>query len=659
MLVASRLSLADVYVYVSPTGNDSWNGSSAKFTSGANGPLKSLTAARDAARALRAAPPNGEATVRVELLPGQYQLTQALALSAADSGSDKGPTIYEATSPGTVLISGGVALDASRWHPAGDACGVCKSHPQILIYTLPPDVLSQSGSLVQDGPDAYFLGRKEDIPRSEVFWKGKHMELARWPHEGFINVADEDASLPGAGLYTSASIPGWVAAEHELWARGYWKNGWAVSSRKVSSVALGSGHVVLDEPIKPFGVGKKGKFYFFNVLSALNAPGEWYLDAAGGRLFFWPPAPLAANDVQWPLAEHLIVADGSHNLQIRGLSFAYSRGTAVVVKNGQNVDVSSCSIYAVEDWAAEINGSHSGVTGCELQQLGSGGVLVSGGNRNVLAPASNYVKSSNIHDYAQRNRVYHAGVELQGVGNMALGNRISDAPHLAILVSGNDQLVEGNRITRVNTEASDAGAIYIHQDWTARGNVIRGNYLYDLAGTDGREVKGVYLDDQTSGTTVEKNVFWNVQQAVFIGGGSDNTVSGNLFVGSSPGIHLDQRGMNWQKNDTQNTNGTLQKRLRMIPYDSSPQWGARYPQLLTIKSDGFGIPRRNGIYGNTFIWSKPYDIGLVTSDVLRYQRIEQGVSNSQPAWGNVPVAPQFDAMCAILHKQDINMSLCH
>ncbi len=51
-----------------------------------------------------------------------------------------------------------------------------------------------------------------------------------------------------------------------------------------------------------YGFSEKAKFYGINLLSELDAPGEFYLDrransSSFGTLFFWPPADLALNEV--------------------------------------------------------------------------------------------------------------------------------------------------------------------------------------------------------------------------------------------------------------------------------------------------------------------------------------------------------------------------
>jgi hypothetical protein len=74
--------------------------------------------------------------------------------------------------------------------------------------------------------------------------------------------------------------------------------------------------------------------------------------------------------------------------------------------------------------------------------------------------------------------------------------------------------------------------------------VIEDNLFYDIVsrrdlGANGRSpetngVRGIYLDDFVSGITIRNNIFYNVEYAIFINGGSDVTVDSNIFIRSHP-----------------------------------------------------------------------------------------------------------------------------
>ncbi|KMO09826.1 hypothetical protein QR78_31535, partial [Methylobacterium indicum] len=165
-----------------------------------------------------------------------------------------------------------------------------------------------------------------------------------------------------------------------------------------------------------------------------------------------------------------------------------------------------------------------------------------------------------------------------GVGAEVSGSFIHDSPAYAVHLRGNDHRVTGNEIARLLAGATDTGAIYSGRDWTARGSVIADNFLHDIRGEGEREVKGVYLDDMASGFTVSGNLFLRVDQPVFLGGGRDNRVVGNIFVASSPAVHVDSRGETWARDAITDPESQLRAAYAAMPVESPP-WRARYPRL--------------------------------------------------------------------------------
>jgi len=132
-----------------------------------------------------------------------------------------------------------------------------------------------------------------------------------------------------------------------------------------------------------------------------------------------------------------------------------------------------------------------------IEDIGEGGVVLSGGDRQTLTPANLYVERSTIRRFERVSRTYRPAILLNGVGNRAVGNKISDSPHTAILFTGNDHLISQNEIFDVCKETGDAGAIYTGRDWSARGTVISDNHIHDIAPNVAMGgTIGVYLEDQ-------------------------------------------------------------------------------------------------------------------------------------------------------------------
>jgi hypothetical protein len=93
--------------YVSPMGNDLWSGKISRAnTPRTDGPLASLTGARDKIRKLKETGPLTE-PVRVLVEGGSYTLTEPFTLTTQDSGTKDCPVTYEAGSRADAVFSGG------------------------------------------------------------------------------------------------------------------------------------------------------------------------------------------------------------------------------------------------------------------------------------------------------------------------------------------------------------------------------------------------------------------------------------------------------------------------------------------------------------------------------------------------------------------------
>lgn len=231
-------------------------------------------------------------------------------------------------------------------------------------------------------------------------------------------------------------------------------------------------------------------------------------------------------------------------------------------------------------------------------------------------------------------------------------NLIFNSPHQAIHLSGNNHLIEYNEIRTVCRETSDSGAIYMGLDWSMRGNVFRYNYLHDInqggGATNHNGINGLYLDDFFSGSTIFGNVFCNVDQGVLIGGGRDNTIQNNIFVGCTNfAIRADQRGLTWDAALISNTNSVLWSSLYAMPFQSNATWVSQYPSLVLLPTNNPAAALGNVIQANISFsntaWVVYYDgaqtnvtstNNLTSADPLfaNYAQRNFTLATNSPAW---------------------------
>jgi hypothetical protein len=553
--------------YVSPHGSDRNPGTKAK-------PFATLERARDAARS---AP--HESAITIWLRGGTYALSSTFVLSAADSGTATAPVVYQAVPGETARIWGGKTIG-----------GFKKWRGSILQTNLPRQGVTDFGEIASRGFS------RQHVAGLELFFAGRPMTLARWPNRGWAHLGAATPEKATDHFAFDGDRPARWMKSPDVWVQGYWTYDWADSYEHVASIDVATRTLRTDPPAPPYGYTAGQRWRVVNVLEELDEPGEWYLDRSAGILYFWPPAPIhSAEAAVSLLAKPLVAIHGASYIEFHDLQFGVARGDGIVISGGTHDVIARCRIANLGNRGVVIEGgAQDGVEDSEIRDTGDGAILLEGGDRKTLTPGGHFAVHNHLHDFSRWSRTYTPAILIQGVGNRALGNTIDHAPHTAILVNGNDHLIESNDIHTVAMETGDVGAYYLGRDWTERGNTVRGNFFHNLGSGD---VNAVYMDDCASGSNITGNVIRGAHRGAMIGGGRDNLIAGNKFLDCDIGVHFDARGLGWARTWFDGTDTTLFDRLRAMPYQDEP-WRSRYPQLLTLTSDDPAVPKGNAVRDN-------------------------------------------------------------
>jgi hypothetical protein len=596
--IFQRERSAEAALFIAVDGKDTWSGHFARPNSDkTDGPYATLERARDEIRKYKRAGGLPEGGMTVELGGGIYELQRPFELTGEDSGTENSPIVYHGRRGEEVRIIGGKTVTGFK--PVID---------QAVLNRLDP---AARGKVLQADLRALGITDFGQVKEGcmELFFQNKPMTLARWPNEGFVNIVETvGGSLRdvrgtkgdniGKFTYDGDRPKRWVG-EKDIWLHGYWFWDWSAERQKVESIDTEQRVITLAKPYHGYGYRKGQRFYAYNVLAELDTPGEWYLDREAGTLFFWPPEPLENGRPILSVLHTLVTMKDTAYVTLREMTLEAARGTAIIVSGGSHTQIVGCVIRNCNGAAVSMSGEANGVMGCDIYQIGEGGISLKGGDRKTLTPAGLFAENNHIHHYGRWKPMDSAGISVSGVGNRAAHNLIHNAPHQAIVFNGNDHIIEFNEIHSVCYEANDAGAIYAGRDWTTRGTDIRYNYIHHIYGNKGRGAVGIYLDDMYSGTTIYANLFYRVPRAAFIGGGRDVTIENNIFVDCNPAVHVDARAVGWAHYHTDKwiIEGKEKGTLAGIQY-KEPPYSVRYPKLAGILNDEPAAPKGNIIVRN-------------------------------------------------------------
>ncbi len=594
-VVLAALPAPALELHVAPSGNDSHAGT-------ADAPLATLAAARDRLRQARDEATAEAATVWAH--GGVYEMPSGLTLEARDGGTPGAPVLYCAAPGETPVLLGGKRLPPEAFAPVADPAMLERLDPAARDTVRCADLKALGVTSFGEFPDAF--STPPAVP--ELFFNGERMTLARWPNNGeWATLTEVVDSGPAPWRNFASEGTGTFVFEGDrplrwlktpaVWLYGYWCFDWASATIRAGAIDAERKRITLASPhVYGIGSGNPGgrRWCALNLPEELDTPGEYFLDRADGRLYFWPPA--GDGEIRLSLStEPLIRLDQASHAVLRGLTLDCTAGDGIQVKGGESVLIEGCTVRGT-GWSGIVvsGGRNHRVAACDITETGTSGLIMEGGDRKTLSPCGHEAVDNHIWRVALRQRTHAYNVHLGGVGVRLANNLIHDAPHQAVGLGGNDHVIEFNEIHHICLESDDCGAFYMGRNPSERGTVIRHNYWHDTGGPRSHGSCAVYFDDGAGGQTVEGNVFVRAAGgsfgAVFVHGGHDNRVINNVFVDCKTAFRQvpwkDELWTEWLNGDL-----WLERLLKEVDI-TRPPYSGRYPDLAGFL-DFNGGPRNN------------------------------------------------------------------
>ena len=206
---------------------------------------------------------------------------------------------------------------------------------------------------------AYFSYAGVDYPSKpapELFFGSEPMTLGRYPNEDWLSInevidAGDDVEMwwdnnktlssyvpPAERTYppkpsifrvdseTAERAKAW-SNENDIWIYGYFKEYWSDVSLPVDTIV--SDVVTTDLP-SPQKMQANKSFYFYNILSEVDSPGEYYIDRETGILYFYPPKEEGTVSLSL-LSTPIIEIDNASHIHFEDLNLSMTRGTAAEI----------------------------------------------------------------------------------------------------------------------------------------------------------------------------------------------------------------------------------------------------------------------------------------------------------------------------------------
>ncbi|NOS68442.1 MAG: hypothetical protein HOP33_00735 [Verrucomicrobia bacterium] len=546
--------------FVATNGNDSWSGSLAAPDRGSSdGPFATLSRALAAARQFKAGQGNA-GTSTVFMRDGNYYLSEPLVIKAEDSNLKV--IAYQGEHP---VISGGRLIQSWKEVDVGGK--------RLWAAEIP------------EARDEKWIFR-------ELWVNGERRTRARHPNKGYFSIE----SLPDKApewtkghtrfQFREGDLKSWPSVTNgEIVAMSRW-----VESRLPVTSVDEAAHIVNFGKRSVFELQKDDLYYIEGLFEALDTPGEWYLDAADGKLFYSPMPGEKPDKIEAiaPVLAQLIRFEGKpeagqfvEHIEFRGLTFAHTEWNLARVgdKNagagwpaptsevggfsqaaigvpgavwGEGVRsgvFEQCRFVHLGSYGLELaRGCQSNrISRCELTDLGAGGIKIgeTAIRTNVVEMAQgNEVSDCKIHG---GGKLYQSAIGVwigQSPNNRVLHNAIHDFYYTGISIGwtwgyatalASNNLVEFNHIHHIGVMSDGDGPVLsdmagIYMLGKQPGTRVVNNLWHDMAATK-YGGWGIYTDEGSSGILIESNLVYRTTHGGFHQHyGETNIVRNNIFA---------------------------------------------------------------------------------------------------------------------------------
>lgn len=522
---------------------------------------------------------NSSGNLRVRFKPGVYRLTKGWTWPAQLSGKDANrQVIMETAGSGVVEILG--SKQFSQTYRA--------SNPTMML-----DVgTRQFEQLWAAAPDDSQFTRaiRARTPNAgSYFWiKGP---AQGWPAGAgnttvvkTLNGSEVSKQAFQADL-SSFDTLAQIVQQQDTGAVLQLMNSWQVSRHRIAEVDQ-LGKRVRIEPATLWSIAEHGhgqRYFIENTLSALDAPGEWYLSKGSkNTLHYIPPSAVKDGSTvrfEVPVVERLLTMQGAANqnqwvqfVQFSGLKFKYARGGHA---SPHSEGIASGYLDPQADTyvnaAIELNDARNiAFVNCEVSRTGGYGIWMRERVRNVA------VESSELYDLGaggmkigKARPSSHDATDLTDAQDPAStgaisvrGNRIHSTGHVYPGAVGvwigrsSNNTVEDNLIQDTTYTAISVGWNWDSGTSMAQNNKVRNNFIYNIGQRTLSDMGGIYLLGRAPDTEVSGNVIKEVRSYDGYTGGSNGiyadegsselVVSGNIVVGTNTnGFSLHYGNTNW------------------------------------------------------------------------------------------------------------------
>lgn len=256
-----------------------------------------------------------------------------------------------------------------------------------------------------------------------------------------------------------------------------------------------------------------GWFFIQNDLRTLDSLGEWYSNAGKFYMYFGASNP-SAHSIKISTQNYNINLNSSYYIKVQDIKLEGASYSAINIKDNfgvviQNVTSDNQGGYFL--YGSMMNGL---VTNCNVTNSLAGAFHVNLGSsnykfltvkRSALSPGNHFSGDG-----------FGSGIGITGSNDTISNCTVVNSGYEGISVSGNNALVQYNRVDSLNFIKSDGGAIYVsnslYSNTKIKHNIVSNGFSPPFD-TDPSGTIGIYMDNGARDGYVIGNTVFNINTA--------------------------------------------------------------------------------------------------------------------------------------------------
>lgn len=591
-------------IYVSPTGDDSGDGS-------IESPYATLQKAIDVYSSLTSH--DKKLWTAIYLMGGNYQMDSPLDLTSDIAGENGDLRLYigayngeNVTMTSSYSVTGRNLTKVTSSNTSAEVMARIHPNAEGKLYYCDYDTL---GIETMSG---YSYGTSGTKP--SLLYNSEKATLARYPNGGDTYIVKGSSSSDKGGVIDSGydasgnytdnviftpedSTPFTWTDTNEVGMAGQLSSSWTYMHMKPTfdtangrvmtparqTVAQGfecRWYINNNYPVR-------SHFYYYNVFEELDIQGEWCSSDDDGRIYIYPFGGTVSQSDKIKIKgindSAAIRAIGVNDLVIDSINFdTLSEG--VYLENCNRAVIQNSAFTNISGHAVRLlNCENCGVMSSDFKDC-YGGVRIwadSGNYLKEMTVARNFVQ--NCHFNTIDSYCVYIGEICGNIVSHNLAENFEN--HFVGIYGGSENVVEYNESFSGGRRGNEANIVYVDGQYNARHNHIRYNYFHDnspdLSQSNLVFGVGIVFDDLSEDNYAYGNVIKYLSGAVGVNCGDNNIIDSNVIIDCSSSVSVSEGMYGSEEPYTKNWIGTLntnEHTRRYFTHDlGSSNWAWRYP----------------------------------------------------------------------------------